>query len=416
MTLPFEDWFNQRKYGTSVSALLNEAFICFKNAAYRASLLFSYLGFMTIIKELIIKSSKPAAIPQGRWDDIIRKLQSDDTWEKAVYEELINSSSPIFSINEDIRQQVKYWKDRRNDCAHFKDNNIEGHHTEAFWSFVKSNLLKITIEGGKQSLLNKFARHYDPTFTPPNADVTPLIKEIDEAVQKAELPAFWHELINRVDPWGLIFYGESQATLIVKKVFENCSGETKDSLATFLKANKGDLAIISLYPDKIHYLNYTSHEIREIWRSRIFNQKSTAFSIYGTLLRNSLIPANEIEEANRHIIDNLTEYRPVDDLTHVALATNGFGNALYEIAIKNDRLRNWFHWVNPRADMIGYYIEKYPLQEQTVEVICEMYTRDTYSFWLGERLVRIFKENPVKKKEFHDIANNEGFAIPTELQ
>lgn len=416
MRLPFEEWSIQRKFSTNVNALFNEAFTCFKNAAYRASLLFSYLGFLTILKEVIIKSAKPTLIPQGRWDDIIKRLQNDDTWEKTVYEELINSSSPIFNINEDLRQQIKYWKDRRNDCAHFKDNNIESYHAESFWSFVKSNLLKITIEGGKDTLINKFERHFDPTFSPPNADVTPLIREIDEAVKSAELSSFWDELISRVDPWGLMLYGETHGTRIIDKVFENCSDQTKENLSAYLKDKKQDLIILSLYPRNIGYLIYSPQEIREIWRTRILVNKSTAFSIYASLLRNSLIPAIEIEEANKHMIDKMTDYRPKDDITHLALAGNGFGDLLFNIAFHENRLKDWFGWVNPRADMIAYYIEKYPLLEETVEVICEMYTRDKYSHWLGERLVRIFSESSQKRSEFHGIATRKGFTIPTQLQ
>ena len=264
-------------------------------------------------------------------------------------------------------------------------------------------------------MLNKFEKHFDQTFTPPGADLTPLIREIDESVKLSELTTFWEELFAKIDQWGFISHGESIATKVVSKVLECCSDQTKENLSFFLKDKKYDLIIIGLYPDKINYLNYSSEEIRQIWRTRIINKKSTAFSIYGTLLRNSLIPATEIREANVHMINNLTDYKPNDDITHMALAANGFGDLLFEIAIHTQRLRDWFVWVNPRADMIGYYIEKYPLHEETVEVICEMYSRDKYSYWLGERLVRIFTNDVNKKNEFHSIANRRGFTIPTEL-
>ena len=415
MKLPFEEWTIEKRFSRNVSKLFNESFICYKGAAYRASLLFSYLGFLTLIKEIIIKSNKPTPIPQRRWDDIIRKLQSDETWEKAVFEEIINSSSPIFNINDDLRQQVKYWKDRRNDCAHFKTNEIESHHTESFWSFVRSNLLKITIEGGKASLLNKFDRHFDQTFTPPDADFSSIVRETDESVETTELTSFWEELINRIDHYGLLFRHESNATKVINRVFELCSEETKENLSDFLKDKKHDLTIVLLYPDKINRFSYSPAEIREIWRTRIWNDKSSAFSIYGTLLRNSLIPNGEIRETNNHMIDYATDYSPNNEATHLALATNGFGNSIFEKAIKNDRLNDWYNWVNPRADMLAYYIEKYPLEELTVEVICEMYTRPKYSHWLGERLERIFNESTDKKNEFHDIANTKGFTIPNDL-
>ena len=114
-------------------------------------------------------------------------------------------------------------------------------------------------------------------------------------------------------------------------------------------------------------------------------------------------------------IDNATDYSPNDEATHLALAANEFGNSIFEKAIKSERLNDWYNWVNPRADMLAYYIEKYPLEELTVEVICEMYTRQRYSHWLGKRLERIFNENMDKKNEFHGIANTKGFTIPNDL-
>jgi hypothetical protein len=415
MKLPFEEWTLQKGFSNNVSKLFNESFICYRNTAYRASLLFSYLSFLTILKETIIKAAKPTLIPQGRWDCIIRKLQSDDSWEKAVFEELTNSSSPIFNINEDLRQQIKYWKDRRNDCAHFKSNDIEAHHIESFWSFLKSNLSKVTIEGGKDSLLNKFEKHFDPTFTPPDADYTHLIKEIDESIIATELTDFWAELISKIDNYSFLFQHESTGTRLVNKVFEYCNDDTKESLSNFLKSQKYDLTIVSLFPDKINFIGYSPAEIREIWRTRIWNNKSSAFGIYGTLLRNSLIPTTEISEANNYVIDKATDYRPNDETTHLALAANGFGDAIFDIAIHTKRLKDWFVWVNPRADMIAYYIEKYPLKDETVEVICEMYSREKYSYWLGERIVRIFTENANKKNEFHLIATRNSLTIPSEL-
>jgi hypothetical protein len=86
MKLPFEEWVIQKQFSNNVSKLFDEAFICYKNGAYRAALLFSYISFLTILKEIIIKSTKPVSIPQGRWDDIIDKLQSDNTWEKQYLE------------------------------------------------------------------------------------------------------------------------------------------------------------------------------------------------------------------------------------------------------------------------------------------------------------------------------------------
>ena len=140
------NWIEDRfKKSIECNYLFQESIKCYKIEAYRASLLFSYLGFLTYIKEVIISSRKPTDIDESRWNDLLRKINNDDYWEQRVFDELNNNSSCIFKFNDSIRQQIRYWKDRRNDCAHFKDNEINQSHVEMFWVFIKSNLNKISV-------------------------------------------------------------------------------------------------------------------------------------------------------------------------------------------------------------------------------------------------------------------------------
>jgi hypothetical protein len=79
------------------------------------------------------------------------------------------------------------------------DNEITYAHVESFYSFLVSNLPKVTLEGGKDALLNKIQRHYDTMYTPANTDVSPLVREITYAVSKVELPDFFKEAFSRID-------------------------------------------------------------------------------------------------------------------------------------------------------------------------------------------------------------------------
>jgi hypothetical protein len=414
MKLPFADWVSQLTLSTNVSALLDEAFICYRSSAYRASMHFSYLAFLTMIKELIMKSVKPTAVDQGRWDALLLKLQNDELWEKAVFTELTNSSNPIFNMPDDLRQQVKYWKDRRNDCAHFKSNNIDHYHTEAFWSFLKSNLFKMTLEGGKASLLNKFSRHFDLTYTPANIDYGHLVVAIDNSVPVTELTDFWKELADATDEFSWMLGDNGTHFQIFDKVFTSCSVHTATNLAEFLIKEESDLAFVYFYPAQIGQFRYTQDQVREIWQTKMWKDKSRALGIYGTLLRNGMIPTAELTEANKRVLSKTSDYAPNNEATHYALAENGFGEVIFQ-AVTSSKFDDWYNWVNPRADLIAYYIEKYPLRKEIVKVICEMYTRSRYSHWLGERLEKLFSLNGVKKAEFHKIANEQGYTIPSNL-
>ncbi|NOW96132.1 hypothetical protein [Mucilaginibacter sp. SG564] len=415
MKSPFETWLSEKKFSNNVFQMFTESIACYKNGAYRASLHFSYLSFLTSIKELINRTVKPNNINQEKWDAVINKIQINEAWEKAVFSELTNKHSGIFNISDDIRDQIKYWRDRRNDCAHYRDNEIEAHHTESFWSFLKSNLPKITIEGGKENLLNKFSDHFNPTYKPVNADFSHLVEEIDDTVEQNDLTDFWQQLINRTDIYGFLFHHDNIALKIVNRVFELCCTNTKENLADFLIKRQNDLTVITYYPNSIKNFNYSPKQIREIWRLRIWNDKYNAFSNYATLLDHELIPQDEINEANQFVIDHCTGYRPQDERTHKILKSNGFGDALFQRAIVKDRLQDWYKFVQPRADLLTYYVEKYPLEQETVEVLCDMYTRTKYDHWLGDRVRKLFIDNPEKKAEFHLIANNNHYKIPEEV-
>jgi hypothetical protein len=65
--------------------------------------------------------------------------------------------------------------------------------------FLKSNLSKTNIEGGRQNLLLKFQDHFDTTKTPPNSDFSHLITEIEHAVDINEIKDFLTDLINYFD-------------------------------------------------------------------------------------------------------------------------------------------------------------------------------------------------------------------------
>jgi hypothetical protein len=109
----------------------------------------------------------------------LHNIKLEDKWEEEILTALNNSSNPIFNINENIRVQIKYLKDRRNDCAHAKNNIINHHHVEIFWTFLQSNLSKITVERGKLTLLNKFSDQFDTAITSRFESYDYLIDEIE---------------------------------------------------------------------------------------------------------------------------------------------------------------------------------------------------------------------------------------------
>lgn len=419
MKLQIEQWILDKHYSTNVRKLFSESVICYRNSAYRASLIFSYIGFLTIIKETIIKAKRPAGFREPEWNSLIAKINNDELWEKEVYEALIRVAKPIFPLNDDLRLQLRYWKDRRNDCAHFKTNEIESHHTEAFWSFIKSNISKMTVEGGMETLLNKFEEHFDDTKTPPDADFTYLVKEIDGSVMHSEMHDFFKQLKLRIDETRSWFL-DSSALKVYHKILDAADVRVQESLVEYLKQEQRDIRFLDAFPDKVLQLNYSPTDVRTIWKSRMYDKTTgtNPFNIFAGLLRNKLIPKGEIEEANSELFSNFnqTNYHWLPETKDIdTLKANGFFDVVHKIAIEEKDLKD-FMWVNSKCDLIMTYLENNPLKPSAVKCICEMAERTNYSQWLIREINNDFENLPEFRKGFKKVAATAGIRIPTNLR
>src|SRR5262245_21696135 len=125
MNLPIEDWLRSQSVDPESTSNFEESFLCYKLGAYKAALVFAYLGFSGVVRERIGSSQAPTGITSTEWSNIQSTVRSAETWDKAVFTSIQKQRThTIFIIPDDLRSQVSYWKDRRNDCAHSKANKI----------------------------------------------------------------------------------------------------------------------------------------------------------------------------------------------------------------------------------------------------------------------------------------------------
>lgn len=418
MKLDIENWIKEKQFSLNIRKLFSESVICYRNGAYRASLIFSYIGFLTIIKEVLIRSQRPSNFNEPEWEVIINKINNDELWEKEVYESLIRTRKPIFQLNEDLKLQLKYWKDRRNDCAHYKRNEIEDHHTESFWSFIKSNISKMTVEGGQASLLNKFDVHFDDTKTPPNKDFSHLIREISTSILPADYENFFKQLKSTID--SRRWFSDSDTQNVFSKILDIAEPEIQESLIEYLKKENGDIIFLGVHPNKVDRFNYSNTEIRKLWKTRLASKtfNINPLKIYSALLREKLIPKEEIGEANECLFNyfSQTDYHFLPESSDVdTLRANGFYETIFRISIKEKDLQK-FLWVNSKCDIIIEFIETEKLNLETVKSICKMTMSSNPSQWLVRQLKETFKYMEEIKNEFHKIAKSNGIAIPNEYK
>jgi hypothetical protein len=424
MKLQIEQWISNNDFSENINVLFEDSVICYRSGANRSSLLFSYLAFMTILKERIIGGVKPNLFPQGEWDVLIKKLQNDDKWEAGVFDATqqqgkidqtskTRTKDPIFNLNDNLRSQIKYWKDRRNDCAHYKDNIIDNYHVESFWAFITSNLSKITIEGGMQSLLNKISKHFDPTFTPPDKDITPLIREVEFSVERPKLKYFWKTILNNGD-WDYDLSKRKQE--LIRVSLEANKDFVNDSLISILKANEYYLRdFLSNNRDKLLIFNFSPEEVREFWKKNL-RSCDNILGLYTTFLRNSLIPQNEIAEANKAVVNMLKDYSP-RAIEQQLLAGNNFLAAFKSEILDSHSFIGFksFLWVNDRADLIAGIIKNYPADKDIICKLIEHYNLEYRSEWLLNRFDNIFVNDKNLTEDYKKIIETENLSLPRDL-
>jgi hypothetical protein len=425
MKLKIDEWIESNKFSMTVNVLLKDSSLCYKAGANRASLLFSYLGFLTILKERIINANKPQNYIEGEWNTLIFKINNEDKWEEAVFDSTQQRAKidhvtkaitrdPIFSIKDDIREQIKYWKNRRNDCAHFKENNIDYYHVESFWAFMESNLSKITVEGGLNTLINKIKDHFNPILTPQNKDFSHLVKDIEHSVEPAKLNEFWDSFIIP-DEWDISLSATRKKFL--KECFRISSDIVKESIVKKLKDNIYYMIdFLDSYPELILNFDFSNQEVRKLWSVEI-KKSNNVIGLYTSLLRNVLIPRDEINDANKAVINQIKDYSP-NALEHHTLEINKFFNAFKSEVIDNNNFIGFksYEWVNDRANLISSIIKYYPADKEILVKLAEHYEQRYNSEWLLKRFDYLIENGDQFTDAYKSIKQSKNITIPNNLE
>lgn len=421
MKLKFQEWVENSKFSKNVKHIFNSGITCYKNEIYTAALHMSYLGFLLALKERIMTANKPPNFPLQDWKDIIKGLQDEDLWEATILNSIKQKpqgssqkakKDPVFNVNDNLRDQVTFWKNRRNDCVHNKDNEITYSHVEVFWSFVQSNLPKFSVEGGMESLLNEFRRHFDYTYTPINSEISPLVNKIKNSVEKPELLNFWAESFKLFE--NLNDYCEEVD--FIHQVFKIKDDGISESIISFLKTKVSLLlAYITEYPQYITKFYSEKQEIRKLWNSYI--QKSDdPYRIYIYLLRNEFIPDEEIADSNNRML-KINKYNWEKEEIEI-LKENNFDRAIFKKLFidKNPSDFKYWQFLNDNKKLCISYLFNFYVEDKALRILHNEFSKKEWSpEILQNELKQLFKNEKEKKvfllKKFKKL----GLDWPTNL-
>lgn len=403
-----EKWLENQNLQQDSSMLFKEANLCYKSSAYKAAMLFSYLAFQTILKNRILSATVPIGYTKTLWSKIQKDIRNDDKWDTTVFEcSQRKKPSPIFIISEDLRQQLIYWRNRRNDAAHSKSNIVNYALVESFWCFIESNLPKLVVAGSKESLTNKIKRHFDYRFNPPGKNYDYIIQEIPHAIEKHALYDFFEEIGNSTD----VFSNNEDRINFFVDILKIENPNIINKLCSYLKTNESLLfQMISKTPNILNYYKKDSEFLRYIWYSKLEEYPFKNTQIFTYMLKNKLIPKKDINEAFEIFINNRHKEHPTEDDLQVLIKFE-FYNAFKKTAFEDNAISQ-FYWANDNREFIIHYLNNFKLDKIIIQSISNTFCNSKHPWHLKDSLNDFFNENSAKRERFIKIANDNDIALP----
>lgn len=416
MKLSFEKWLENETEiyeNVQIKEVFEDAVLCFKNGIYRPALHLSYVGFLFLCRERMLLMSKPDVYEIGEWNNLQAKFRDDSKWEDNVFiklNECQSNDKSLFGLNDDLRIQISYWRGRRNDCAHYKNNKITEAEVVSFWNFLESKLANISPKEGLLALIDQIKRFYDPIYTSVNEDITPLIKSIERLISETNKDEIFNTIYNQR-------YNYQRNNLLIPFYKQP---KIKDFLISYIINNPDKkFRFLSDNPEEVYSL-IKPEDIRALWKKDLkidSNLARVGFHLYASMYSYGMIPSDQIEESAKSLLSLFLEDKTsmnIFDLSTSQISSLR-SNEMYRVFISNFLSKEHLNSVatsvkGPRSWRYIDIIRLFGLNKEVVEAICDNFNEGMFP-WALQTNLKIFindSEKPELKEEFEKIviANN----------
>lgn len=395
----FLNIYDEFKDGTVLRDILNDAIRCYRNGIARPALMLSYIAFIQAVRDNLLKSDMPKGFNEPRWKACMSKLRQENAWDEQVIRCIkCRDNPPYFELTDSLRDDVCYWRNRRNDCAHYKDSEITLSHVAAFWVFIMDNYNKFTPIGSLMQSVNDYKRHYNVSITPKGTSTEVIFKRLCLAIKTED------DLLLFLKETDSCMEYEEQAQLLhdllmderhKTKVISLLTGKLK-RVKMYLALKPADVSVI---------LGNNPEMTRKFWYEDFMLFASSA-NVYVEMLRAKMIPQGEIKESlnmflkheykrNAFYLDNPEDFNVLKE------------NGLYDIFIE-EYLSKDFVCNNPgekchKTDFYISLIKRGGISDKLIKVLSES-IKGTFPYTLENRLKgEIFKEEKNKKQYLDSI-------------
>lgn len=401
--IKFVNIYDEFKEGTALRDILNDAIRCYRHGIARPALMLSYIAFIQAVRNNLLNSEMPSGFKKARWDACMNNLRSEGKWDSEVVDCIKKRANGVsdpafFELSDTLRDDVCFWRNRRNDCAHYKDSEITLSHVAAFWVFMMDNYNKFTPIGSLQQSINEYNRHFDISLTPRGTSTERIFKRLSHVIKTQEnLELFLNATSSNMD-------FKPQCDLVHDLLID---GYHKELVITFLKGEMKRLkAYLCAKPKDVSLiLGNDPTMTRKIWYDdlRLFCR---CMNVYVEMLRAKMLTDAEIKESLELYLTHEYEQghlfiKDEDDFN--VLIDNG----LYDIFI-DEYLTKSFVCHNPsdkcrKTDFYIAMIYRGGITDKLMSALSEAVT-GTFPYTLRDRLKdEIFSEEDYKAKYMETI-------------
>lgn len=415
---------NRASFTDDEIGLFRDSVRCFHAGIFRPAYIMAYQSMMIYFRRLIQNEDMPAGFDAVKWKKMQVNLAKDKEWEEEVNNAIRKKANakaappevPVLAMNDSLRLDFDYWRNRRNDCAHYKEYRINDSHVLSFYSFLTQYLLKLSVEGGKATLLKEFKDACDVTKTSPKKSLQPLIDKILVMVSPEEMDDFFAELDGVM---GYRFTGRYENTLA--SIIKSGNEKLKEYVIKFVRSDKRFKAeFINDHPDIVGYIVDKS-ESREFWMKYLARCRNRV-AILARMLMVGLIDPDEKDEAVRkvleHSFNNNDGMGTVSEDEQLILNSNGFFDALKEEYFNGDYTsKNVVLCGREKYDFFYGYIAHMPVNKELADMLVDIFSRPDYPYvWSN-----IFKEHQLEadaayKAKFDKVVSENGITLPSCLK
>lgn len=415
---------NRASFTDDEIGLFRDSVRCFHAGIFRPAYIMAYQSMMIYFRRLIQNEDMPAGFDAVKWKKMQVNLAKDKEWEEEVNNAIRKKANakaappevPVLAMNDSLRLDFDYWRNRRNDSAHYKEYRINDSHVLSFYSFLTQYLLKISVEGGKATLLKEFKDACDVTKTSPKKSLQPLIDKILVMVSPEEMDDFFAELDGVM---GYRFTGRYENTLA--SIIKSGNEKLKEYVIKFVRSDKRFKAeFINDHPDIVGYI-VDKPESREFWMKYLARCRNRV-AILARMLMVGLIDPDEKDEAVgkvlEHSFNNNDGMGTVSEDEQLILNSNGFFDALKEEYFNGDYTsKNVVLCGREKYDFFYGYIAHMPVNKELADMLVDIFSRPDYPYvWSNIFKEHLLEADAAYKAKFDKVVSENGITLPSCLK